>query len=127
VHLMRCPCLSGETYDQCCGEFHRSTASPATAEQLMRSRYSAFAVRDHAYLLASWHPSTRPTLLELDPDIRWYRLDILRTSQGGRGDTEGSVEFRAYFRSDGGAGDHYENSRFVRIGGLWVYLGELRR
>lgn len=75
----RCPCLSGETYGACCGPLHRGARTAATAEALMRSRYSAFAVGDARYLLATWHPSTRPSSLELDPDQVWRRLDVLAT------------------------------------------------
>ena len=78
----RCPCLSGAPYGECCGPFHAGLAVAPTAEQLMRSRFSAFAVGDPAYLLATWHPSTRPSRLELDDSLRWYRLDILSRSAG---------------------------------------------
>jgi len=88
----------------------------------MRSRYSAFAVGDTDYLVATWHPSTRPTSLELDPDRRWYRLDILRTDRGGPFDTEGVVEFRAYHRSAGHKGSQHEVSTFVREDGHWLYV-----
>ena len=67
----RCPCGTGLPYDECCGPLHAGATPAATAEQLMRSRYSAFAVGDAAYLLATWHPSTRPPALELDPGVRW--------------------------------------------------------
>ena len=63
-----CPCLSGEQYADCCGRFHAGEAEAPTAEQLMRSRYSAFVVLDAGYLLRTWHPETRPASLELDPD-----------------------------------------------------------
>ncbi|MFZ2176709.1 MAG: YchJ family metal-binding protein, partial [Rhodococcus sp. (in: high G+C Gram-positive bacteria)] len=56
----RCPCLLGEPYDDCCGRYHRGVTTAPTAERLMRSRFSAFAVLDAEYLLATWHPSTRP-------------------------------------------------------------------
>ena len=62
----RCPCLSGEVFGACCGRFLSEAADAPTAEQLMRSRYSAFVVGDAAYLLATWHPSTRPAELELE-------------------------------------------------------------
>lgn len=55
-----CPCGLPAAYDDCCGRLHRGQAPATTAEQLMRSRYSAFAVGDEAYLLRSWHPTTRP-------------------------------------------------------------------
>ncbi len=88
----------------------------------MRSRFSAFAVGDSDYLLASWHPSTRPTTLELDDDQRWYRLDILATREGGPFDRAGVVEFEAFYRSPAGPGSQREISRFVREEGVWFYL-----
>ena len=89
----------------------------------MRSRYSAFAVGDPAYLLRSWHPTTRPADLTLDPDQRWTRLEILSTTGGGLFHTEGTVEFRAHYRdADGRSGSMRENSRFVRENGSWSYL-----
>jgi SEC-C motif-containing protein len=93
----------------------------------MRSRYAAFAVGDAAYLLATWHPLTRPRRLELDPAERWFGLEILETSRGGMLDTEGTVEFRARYRTAGqaGAAEQHEVSRFVREGGRWLYLGAL--
>lgn len=83
----------------------------------MRSRYSAFVLRDADYLLASWHPSTRPKKLVLDPDIRWLGLEVISAS-GGVFDTEGLVEFRATHDS----GTQTERSRFVREAGRWYYV-----
>lgn len=117
-----CPCLSGEQYGECCGLFHRGGAEAPTAEQLMRTRYSAFVLLDAAYLLRTWHPDTRPAEFELDPGVQWRRLDIVSTSRGGPLDTEGTVEFKAYFRQDGGSGVHQETSRFLRLGRRWFYL-----
>jgi SEC-C motif-containing protein len=99
---------------------------PATAEQLMRSRFSAFAVGDAAYLGATWHPSTRPSRRELDAavgrDRRWTRLEVLR-STGGFLDSEGTVEFRAHWAGAGGPGVMAETSRFVRADRTWLYVG----
>ncbi|MEV8148287.1 YchJ family protein [Arthrobacter sp. NPDC080073] len=122
LRLGACPCLSGEPYAECCGRFHRGDADAPTAEQLMRSRYSAFVVLDSDYLLRTWHPDTRPAALDLDPDIEWRRLDILATHGGGPLDTEGTVEFAAHYRSDGERGVQRENSRFLRIDRRWYYL-----
>lgn len=122
---MRCPCLSGLPYDECCALLHRGDAHASTAEQLMRSRFSAFAVGDADYLRASWHSTTRPTALELDTELRWYRLDILGTSAGGPRDREGRVEFEAFYRSPDGAGSQRENSSFVREDGRWYYVTAL--
>jgi SEC-C motif-containing protein len=117
-----CPCLSGEQYGECCGRFHAGDAEAPTAEQLMRSRYSAFVVLDADYLLRTWHPDTRPPELELEPAMQWRRLDIVSTSRGGPLDTEGTVEFMARFRQAGGHGVHHETSRFVREDRRWYYL-----
>lgn len=118
-----CPCLSGEQYGDCCGRFHRGDAEAPTAEQLMRSRYSAFVVLDAAYLLRTWHPDTRPAQLELDPAVGWRRLDIVSTGRGGPLDTEGTVEFIAYYRHDGERGVQHETSRFLREDRRWYYVG----
>jgi SEC-C motif-containing protein len=88
----------------------------------MRSRFSAFAIRDAEYLTRTWHPTTRPTHLDLDPELRWYRLDVIRTDRGGLVDTGGVVEFRAHYRAPTGPGSVHEVSRFVREGGAWLYL-----
>ncbi|CAN5115822.1 hypothetical protein BH11ACT4_BH11ACT4_16650 [soil metagenome] len=88
----------------------------------MRSRYTAYARGLPDYLLATWHPSTRPQHLTLDPLVRWYRLDILSRSRGGLLDSEGTVEFRASYRAPGGSGSQHETSRFVREGGKWFYV-----
>ena len=88
----------------------------------MRSRYSAFALSDAAYLLATWHPSTRPRTLRLDDGLRWTGLEVLATTGGRLLDAEGTVEFRAAHRSGGRSGAQHENSRFVREDGSWRYL-----
>ncbi len=118
----RCPCGTGLPYAECCGRLHDGTTTAATAEQLMRSRYSAFAVGDPAYLLATWHPSTRPPTLELDPSVRWTDLDVLATTDGGLLAHDGTVEFRAWYRHGGETGSQHEKSRFVREDGTWRYL-----
>ena len=88
----------------------------------MRSRYSAFAIGDEDYLLRTWHPDTRPDALDLDPDQRWYRLDILGRTGGGLLEHGGTVEFCAYYRLRGEAGQQREHSHFVRVGTGWLYL-----
>jgi SEC-C motif-containing protein len=121
----RCPCGSGLLLGECCGRLHDGTVTAATAEQLMRSRYSAFVLGDAAYLLATWHPSTRPRSLELDDGVRWTGLDVLGTTGGSLLAAEGTVEFRASYVVDRRPGAQHENSRFVRDGGQWRYLDGL--
>ncbi|PMR57578.1 preprotein translocase [Verrucosispora sp. ts21] len=117
-----CPCGTGLPYGDCCGRLHSGEAQAPTAEALMRSRYAAFAVGDADYLLHSWHSSTRPARLRLDPGQRWTGLEIVATEQGGLFDSTGTVEFRARYRDGVGAGSMTERSRFVREDGRWVYL-----
>jgi SEC-C motif-containing protein len=89
----------------------------------MRSRYSAFAVGDGGYLLRTWHPSGRPQTLDLDPAVRWTRLAVLKTQDGGLFDTTGTVQFRAMYVRQGQRGVLAETSEFVRHGRHWSYLG----
>lgn len=118
----RCPCGSGLPLDECCGRLHDGTATAATAEQLMRSRYSAFALGEAGYLLATWHSTTRPRSLALDPDVRWTALEVLATTGGSLLAAEGTVEFRAHYRVAGRSGAQHENSRFAREDGRWRYV-----
>jgi SEC-C motif domain protein len=78
-----CPCGSGRPFDDCCGPHLSGQTIPPTAEALMRSRYSAFAVGQADYLRATWHPTTRPATLTLEPGMRWLGLKILSTEAGG--------------------------------------------
>lgn len=88
----------------------------------MRSRYSAYALGLTDYLRHSWHPDSCPATLELDPELRWFRLQIRNTHAGGLADTEGTVHFIARYRRHGRAGRLEEDSRFVRVDGRWYYL-----
>ena len=120
-----CPCGAGKSYADCCGAIHAGRADASTAEQLMRSRYSAFVMRDADYLLKSWHSTTRPATLDLDPKLRWTGLRILGSTGGSAFHTEGTVEFEAGYKESGRAGAMRENSTFVRESGKWVYLRAL--
>ncbi|WP_019203692.1 YchJ family protein [Tsukamurella sp. 1534] len=93
-----------------------------TAEALMRSRFAAFRDGDAAWLLTSWHPSTRPAELTLDEGLRWRGLQIVDTVDGAEGDEAGIVEFRATYIGPDGHGVLHERSRFVREGGRWFYV-----
>lgn len=88
----------------------------------MRSRYSAFVEGSEDYLLASWHPQTRPSRVRLNPEQRWLGLSIKSTEEGMAGDTAGTVEFVARFKVDGKGHRLHEVSRFENIDGCWYYL-----
>jgi len=89
----------------------------------MRSRFDAFRDGKTVWLLASWHPSTRPAVLDLSDNPRWRGLQIIDTVAGGPDDDTGIVEFRAtYLAPSGGVEIQHERSRFVREDGRWYYL-----
>ena len=121
-----CPCGSGFTYPACCGPFIAGTDLPQTAQQLMRSRYTAYTRGDADYLRATWHPTTRHQELDTDPAVRWLGLKIIATEAGGPEDQRGLVEFVARYKIGGRAHRLHERSRFKRFQGRWFYVdGEL--
>ncbi|MDE1894341.1 MAG: hypothetical protein KGH90_08435 [Xanthomonadaceae bacterium] len=123
-----CPCGNPDGYRHCCGPLHDGGAA-RNAEQLMRSRYSAYVLRHEDYLLASWHADTRPATLQLaaqQPPPIWLGLEIRRHASVD--DAHAIVEFVARYRLGGGrAQRQHETSRFVREHDRWYYLdGELK-
>lgn len=89
----------------------------------MRSRFEAFRDGDGAWLMASWHRSTRPSAFDLSDNQVWRGLQIVDTVAGGEDDDAGIVEFRAtYLAPRGGVEVLHERSRFVREGSRWYYL-----
>ena len=114
-----CDCGSGDSYVACCGRLH--AGSPATtAEELMRSRYSAFRRGNVAYLLKSWAVESRPASLSLDPTREWTGLTIERHEKTGP--ETAIVQFTATWRQGTENGRQAETSRFRREGPGWVYI-----
>src|SRR5688572_32741603 len=116
-----CPCggvPQGASLAVCCGPILGGDEPAPTAEALMRSRYTAYALGDADHLFRSWHARTRPDDVAPDPRVRWVGLSVLDVVPGGEDDTEGVVEFRAQWVSDDGGpvrrGEVHERSRFVR-------------
>lgn len=108
-----CPCGKG-MFAACCGRFISGAEIPATAELLMRSRYSAYALRDEAYLRATWFPDTLPEEeLTGETDVKWIGLDIKKQTHVA-GTDEATVEFTARFKVAGRAHRMHEISNFVR-------------
>nr|WP_157226691.1 YchJ family metal-binding protein [Gordonia soli] len=118
----RCPYTSGLTHGECCRPFLISERAAPTARALMRSRFTAFAIGDASYLRETWHADTRPDRIDLDPSMRWYRLDIESASGGTPFERTGEVVFTAHYRVDGTRGTLHERSRFVRDAGRWYYV-----
>ena len=119
---MRCPCDPATAYADCCGPLHAGVRQAPTAEALMRSRYSAYVLGDHRYLLETWHPTTRPDSIGQDDDAapRWLGLALRRHASDGE---RALVEFVARYRVGGGSATRlHEISDFVREGGRWYYV-----
>ncbi|MGW8247329.1 MAG: YchJ family protein [Acidiferrobacterales bacterium] len=121
-----CFCGSGLTYTDCCGRYIDESVIVPTPEHLMRSRYSAYCLGDEAYLLKTWHSSTRPASLDLNNNpVKWIGLEIIDAPEV-LGDS-GSVEFVARFKQNGRAGKLHENSRFLREQDRWLYVDGVRK
>ncbi|MCB1889240.1 MAG: zinc chelation protein SecC [Rhodocyclaceae bacterium] len=114
-----CPCGAGPL-DACCGPLLDGLRAAASAEALMRSRYAAYALGRSAYLLATWHPDTRPASLTLEPGLRWIGLQV-EASEISEPD-RAIVRFTARYRLGGRAARLSETSRFTRIDGRWYYV-----
>src|ERR1035438_1549972 len=122
-----CPCTSKKPYDRCCGPFHAGTAMPETAEQLMRSRFSAYALAKVDYLI-----STRPEAKRADEDreelarycksVSCVSLKIVSKEMGGKTDDTGVVTFQASLQTNGRRSLHIETSTFARENKKWVYV-----
>lgn len=122
-----CPCGSQTTLIHCCLPFIQGSALPASAEQLMRSRYSAHALLAIDYLWDTWAPEQRARSSKADirqwaQSCEWLGLQILSTKQGQAPDQEGIVEFIAFFRQDGQLHQHHEVSFFRKVLGRWQYV-----
>ena len=126
AELIFCPCGSAKGFTGCCGCFLDDGATATTAEALMRSRYAAHTLQREDYLLATWHPSTRPAQLGLASELpaKWLGLEVKRHEQQDAG--HAIVEFTACYKVNGRAHRLHEVSRFVRENGQWLYVdGEI--
>jgi SEC-C motif-containing protein len=125
---MNCYCGNNKTYKSCCEVFHLNEGKTKTAEQLMRSRYSAFVLANGDYLMATHHSSTRPlkekkAIVKWAKSVQWIKLEVTETSKGTENDIEGTVTFNAYFFDNGKVNIIHEKSAFVKENNQWFYLG----
>lgn len=123
-----CPCGSQLPFAACCQPVLDDHRLAATAEALMRSRYSAFVRQHEPHILASWHPRTRPKSLNFaDHQVVWLGLDIHGCEAGTSEDDSGTVEFTTSYLENGQLCRLREKSEFLQEDGLWLYLrGECR-
>jgi len=122
-----CPCKSGMIFEKCCGPLLCGREHANTAEALMRSRYTAFTLKNWDYLVTTHHPSTRVGTLRqdlerYDDNPQWFDLKILSISAGQPKDKTGKIKFEASYFSNGETHILSEHSRFKRYKGEWKYL-----
>lgn len=122
-----CPCTSSKTFDKCCEPYLKGAKQPLTPEQLMRSRFSAYAVGNVRYLVDTTAAEERE---KLDAEelgrycrsVKCISLKVLKAEQGGAGDQTGTVLFHASLQINGKRMLHRELSRFIREDGRWMYV-----
>lgn len=125
---MNCYCCSGREFEDCCQPFISGLAKPATAEELMRSRYTAYATVEIDYILRTTHPSTRKfhngeSIAEWAKTSSWQKLEIIATTKGNSSDKQGTVEFKAYYLdANQQSQTHHENSNFRKELGKWFFV-----
>ncbi len=121
---MTCPCGSMLDLEQCCLVFLSGKSFPENAEKLMRSRYTAYSLKNYDYI-------NRAQSLKGNHDVAasntqtpsWIRLEIISKRFGGSDDKVGFVEFKAYYQEEDREFCLHENSKFKRVGGRWMYVG----
>ncbi|QEH46556.1 YchJ family protein [Aggregatibacter actinomycetemcomitans] len=120
-----CPCHSYNTYGECCGRFHAYVQFPETAEQLMRSRYAAYVLKNVPYIVETTVPNQQK-LLNVQAirawaeNTQWLGLQILNTETLTK--VQSAVEFNAIFQGEEGEQAHHERSIFVKIDGRWYFV-----
>jgi SEC-C motif-containing protein len=118
---MNCPCNPIKLYKNCCQKAHHNIKSVISAEQLMRSRYSAFVLADIKHLHKSHHSSTRLSKKEYKElenwtkSVEWGKLEITNT-------TKDTIHFNSFFIENGNLECIQENSNFCKENNYWVYL-----
>lgn len=122
-----CPCDSGLTFAQCCEPFLKRKSKPATAEQLLRSRYSAFVVGDVDYIVDTHHSKTkkdvkRDEIAQWSKESTWKGMKVLEKEAGEASDDKGVLIFHAQYEQNGKHQDHMERSFFEKENGEWRFL-----
>ncbi len=121
---MKCPCGTGKEFANCCQPFIEGDERPGTPEQLMRSRYTAFCLKNIDYIVETMDPQVR---LEFDhkANEEWARsseflkLEVIQATQEGN---KGTVEFKAWFKTgDGPEQVHHEHAKFRKQAGVWYF------
>jgi SEC-C motif-containing protein len=124
--MKTCPCGSGRPYSECCEPYITGAQKPATAEALMRSRYSAYTEHAIDYIVATCVQDGKENIdvketRAWSENSKWLGLKILSVVEGGPADTEGTVEFEASYERNGLKDVHHEKAQFKKVDGQWLY------
>jgi SEC-C motif-containing protein len=125
--MKNCPCQSGWSYEECCGAHLGGEPAP-TAEDLMRARYTAYVEGRVDFIVETTWPEKQESLdrdhiLEWSRSSQWHGLEIHDTVDGGEGDDEGIVRFKAFYTDAQGEDvEHHERSFFRRHEGRWYFV-----
>ena len=122
-----CPCGTGHPYEMCCGMYHNNPGTAPTAESLMRSRYTAFAIGLFSYIEATQKLADTPEqsaddIKESNEHTKWIKLEINATENGLEKDKTGMVSFSAHFKEGKHIGRLSERSLFKKVKGQWFYI-----
>jgi SEC-C motif domain protein len=127
VNRLTCPCGKGESLETCCGPFLDGSKIPQTAEELMRSRYTAFAVGNVDYILETHDPDRRGEIDRNNTEAwskqsEWLGFELVSSEHGGPSDDAGVIEFIAKYRAKGVTISHRERSVFRKQNGRWWFV-----
>lgn len=126
-----CPCGSAQDYSLCCQRYLSGAELAPSPSHLMRSRYTAFVMKDAEYLIKTWHPDCHPAdfreeiVTSLAGDTEWLGLTVFAADNGNQ-PNEGYVSFVARFREQNKNGAIIERSRFLKENGQWYYIDGTR-
>jgi len=127
VTMAKCPCGSKNSYEKCCEPIINGMCPAETAEELLRSRYTAHVKENVDYIIKTVHPAKRKendrkSIQEWSENTEWQKLEIIDVTKGGIDDSEGRIEFKAHFKGEKGNDIHHELSRFKKSGGQWFFF-----
>ena len=122
----KCPCGSGLEYSECCGPIIAGTKQAETALQTLRARYTAHVKIEIPYIIATIHPDKKgeydeKVIKDWAESAVWEKLEVSSTTKGGKEDSEGKVEFTAYYREKNKKQVHSEVALFKKSEGKWYF------
>ena len=121
-----CHCGNEKSYEECCHPLIKGKKKAETAEELMRARYSAFVEQEIDFIMDTVSPDqtdmmSRDAVKKWAKNTNWIRLEIVRTENGQKSDSDGTVEFKAFSNVDGVTQVHHENAKFIKKRGKWYF------